>query len=133
MKAIFRYFSLKKGCALDLAVSAKGYAAEQAKRCMQASGVQAGIINASGDLCTWGRSPEGAAWTIGIADPFSRLNIFSELELKDMSVATSGDYEKYVIIDGKNIPIPLIPGQVIRFMELPVSPSFHPMLNCLML
>ncbi|MBK6390341.1 MAG: FAD:protein FMN transferase [Saprospiraceae bacterium] len=97
----FSVFLTQKGMRIGFGGIGKGYAAEQAKRCMQASGVQAGIINASGDLCTWGRSPEGAAWTIGIADPFSRLNIFSELELKDMSVATSGDYEKYVIIDGK--------------------------------
>lgn len=79
----------------------KGYAAECAKRILQSQGIEAGIINASGDLCTWGTPPGGTAWTIGIADPHTRLHVFSEMELKDMSIATSGDYEKYAIIDGK--------------------------------
>ena len=79
----------------------KGYAAEMAKRVMKASGVTSGVVNASGDLTTWGIQPGGKKWTIGIANPDSSHEIFSKMEITDLSVATSGNYEKYVIIDGK--------------------------------
>ncbi|MEP7321844.1 MAG: FAD:protein FMN transferase [Saprospiraceae bacterium] len=91
----------KAGMRVGFGGIGKGYAAECAKRVMQESGVEAGIINASGDLTTWGHTPEGRPWTIGIADPQTRLNVFSEMQLSDMSIATSGDYEKYVIIEGR--------------------------------
>lgn len=94
-------FLVKPNMRIGFGGIGKGYAAECAKRILQIQGVSAGIINASGDLCTWGTPPGGTTWTIGIADPHTRLGVFSEMELNDMSIATSGDYEKYVIIDGK--------------------------------
>ncbi len=79
----------------------KGYAAERAKRLLQQNGVKSGIINASGDLTTWGNQPSGKAWTIGIADPLSKMQPFSYLDISNRAVATSGNYEKYVVIGGK--------------------------------
>jgi FAD:protein FMN transferase len=94
-------FLTKAGMRIGFGGIGKGYAAESAKRKLQQSGVDAGIINASGDLSTWGLTPQGRSWTVGIADPHNKLNVFSEMELSNMSIATSGDYEKFVIIDGK--------------------------------
>jgi thiamine biosynthesis lipoprotein len=79
----------------------KGYAAEKAKLLLKAKGVQAGIVNAAGDLSAWGRQPGGAEWTIGIADPNAARHPFSYLNISDLAVATSGNYEKYVTIRGK--------------------------------
>ena len=80
----------------------KGYAAEQAKRVLRERGVESGIVNAAGDLTTWGTQPNGQAWTIGIADPNGTTRqAFSYLEISDMAVATSGNYEKYALINGK--------------------------------
>jgi thiamine biosynthesis lipoprotein len=79
----------------------KGYAADKAKALLQAKGVNSGIVNASGDLITWGTQPDGSAWTIGVADPNRRNDTFSLLEVGNMAVATSGNYEKYALIDGK--------------------------------
>ena len=79
----------------------KGYAAEQAKKVMQENGVENGIVNASGDLTVWGFQPNGKPWTIGIANPNQANEYFSSIELTNTSIATSGNYEKYVIIDGK--------------------------------
>ena len=45
--------------------------------------------------------PNGKPWTIGIADPNVTRNAFSYLEFTNTSIATSGNYEKYVMIDGK--------------------------------
>ncbi len=76
----------------------KGYAADQAKKVLQNAGVIAGVINASGDLSTWGEHPQNGPWTISLAHPDSPLKSFSTLNLSNMAVATSGNYEKYVII-----------------------------------
>jgi thiamine biosynthesis lipoprotein len=79
----------------------KGYAAEKAKSLLQQKGVENGIINAAGDLTAWGAQPNGKPWTIGIADPNAARKAFSFLEIRDTSIATSGNYEKFVLIDGK--------------------------------
>jgi thiamine biosynthesis lipoprotein len=79
----------------------KGYAAEMAKKIMVQNGVQSGIVNASGDLNAWGLQPDGQEWTIGIADPNIAGHVFSYLKITGLAVATSGSYEKYIMIDGR--------------------------------
>jgi thiamine biosynthesis lipoprotein len=79
----------------------KGYAAERAKLVMKAMGVESGIVNASGDMVTWGQQPDGSPWTIGIVDPNAKEKIFSYMNITDMAVATSGNYEKYILVGGK--------------------------------
>jgi FAD:protein FMN transferase len=79
----------------------KGYAAEKAKAVMKQHGVESGIVNASGDLTTWGYQPDGAPWTIGIIHPDFAGMPFSFMNITDMAVATSGNYEKFVMINGK--------------------------------
>jgi thiamine biosynthesis lipoprotein len=79
----------------------KGYAAERAKIVLKQAGITSGIVNASGDLAVWGRQPDGKLWTIGIADPDRRHLPFAGLDITDVAIATSGNYEKYAVIDGK--------------------------------
>jgi thiamine biosynthesis lipoprotein len=79
----------------------KGYAAEQARRLLKANGVNSGIINASGDLAVWGSQPDGRPWTIGIVHPDASDSPFSYIQLSEMAVATSGNYEKFVMINGR--------------------------------
>jgi thiamine biosynthesis lipoprotein len=79
----------------------KGYAAEMAKRLLLQQGVANGVVNASGDICTWGNQADGKPWTIGIADPDHARQPFSYLNISNMAIATSGNYEKYVIIGDK--------------------------------
>src|SRR5438046_865610 len=79
----------------------KSYAAEKAKSVLQQLGITSGIVNAAGDLTAWGSQPNGEPWTIGIADPDSIHHPFSSLNITNMAIATSGNYEKYVVIDGK--------------------------------
>jgi thiamine biosynthesis lipoprotein len=94
-------FLQEKGMRIGFGGIGKGYAAEMAKRLMIQEGVKNGIVNASGDLTTWGLQPDGKQWTIGIADPNHKNRPFSYLNISNMAVATSGDYEKFVMIDGK--------------------------------
>ncbi len=79
----------------------KGYAAERAKYVMKQMGLESGVVNASGDLTAWGAQPDGKAWTIGIADPNLKQQIFSYLNITGLAIATSGNYEKYAVVDGK--------------------------------
>ena len=79
----------------------KGYAAERAKLIMKGMGVKSGIVNAAGDMTTWGFQPDGKPWTIGIADPNSKDKIFSYMNITDLAVATSGNYEKYILVNGQ--------------------------------
>lgn len=79
----------------------KGYAADRAKLVLQQRGVTAGVVNASGDLVTWGMQADGKPWTVGIASPGQRNLPFSYLNISNMAIATSGNYEKYAVVDGK--------------------------------
>jgi FAD:protein FMN transferase len=94
-------FLQEKGMRIGFGGIGKGYAAEMAKRLMMAEGVKNGVVNASGDLATWGNQANGKPWTIGIADPNQKNQTFSYLNISDMAIATSGNYEKFVMIDGK--------------------------------
>ena len=91
----------KPGMRIGFGGIGKGYAAERAKMVMKEMGVQSGVVNAAGDMTAWGLQPNGKQWTIGIADPNSKDRIFSYMNITDMAVATSGNYEKYIIIDGR--------------------------------
>jgi thiamine biosynthesis lipoprotein len=94
-------FLKNKGMRIGFGGIGKGYAAEQAKRIMMAMGVDSGIVNASGDMAVWGYQPDGSPWTIGIIDPNVRSRVFSYLNVTNLAVATSGNYEKYALINGK--------------------------------
>jgi FAD:protein FMN transferase len=94
-------FLTEKGMMIGFGGIGKGYAAEKAKMILQQKGVNSGIVNAAGDLTVWGHQPDGNEWTIGIADPNAAHYPFSYMRITGMAVATSGNYEKYVMIDGK--------------------------------
>jgi thiamine biosynthesis lipoprotein len=94
-------FLKEKGMRIGFGGIGKGYAAEMAKAVMQKAGVNSGVVNASGDLAAWGCQPNSKPWTIGIVHPDASDLPFSYMNITNMAVATSGNYEKYVIIDGK--------------------------------
>lgn len=91
-------FLKNKGMRIGFGGIGKGYAADRAKQVMLQSGVKNGIVSAAGDLNVWGRQEDGSLWTIGIANPDLKQSYFSTLSLTDKSVATSGNYEKFVKI-----------------------------------
>jgi len=91
----------QKGMRLGFGGIGKGYAAEKAKQLLQQLGVNSGIVNASGDLTAWGMQPGGKPWTVGIAHPDIAALPFSYLDISNMAIATSSNYEKFVMIGGK--------------------------------
>jgi thiamine biosynthesis lipoprotein len=100
-KASQTVFLREHGMRIGFGGIGKGYAAEMAKEVMKKMGAASGIVNASGDLTAWGLQPDGKPWTVGIIHPDFKGQPFSYLNISDMAVATSGNYEKFVIINGK--------------------------------
>lgn len=99
-KAKGTVFLKLKGMKIGFGAIGKGYAADKAKQLLISKGVSSGIINASGDMNTWGKQPNGKDWTVAITNPMNKNKAFALLPLKQGAVVTSGDYEKFVMFDG---------------------------------
>jgi thiamine biosynthesis lipoprotein len=59
-----------KGMKIGFGALGEGYATDKCRNMMIAQGINAGIINGSGDMSTWGKQPNGSPWKIGITNPF---------------------------------------------------------------
>lgn len=94
-------FLKDKGMKISFGAIGKGYAADKAKEFLVSRQVVGGIIDAAGDLTTWGTDKTGKKWIIGVVNPASSDKIVSWLPVVESSVATSGSYEKYVTFKGK--------------------------------
>jgi len=91
----------KKGMKIGFGAIGKGYAADQAKNLLIKNGVTSGIINASGDMNTWGKQPNGKAWKVAITNPLDTTKNYGLFELENNAVVTSGNYKKYLTINGE--------------------------------
>ncbi len=87
---------------LDLGAVGKGYATEKAAQWLDGSSMPSYIINAGGNV-RCGASPlDGRQrWGVGIADPSDPNTYTDVIFTKEMSVVTSGDYQRYYTVDGK--------------------------------
>ena len=85
-----------KGMKIGFGAIGKGYAADKAKDLLISKGVVSGIINASGDMNTWGKQPDGSEWKVAITNPMAKDKVFALLPIINGAVVTSGNYEKYV-------------------------------------
>ena len=85
-----------KGMKIGFGAIGKGYAADKAKDLLISEGVVSGIINASGDMNTWGKQPDGSEWKVAITNPMDKHKVFALLPITNGAVVTSGNYEKYV-------------------------------------
>jgi len=97
-------FLKKKGMLIDLGGIAKGYAADRVVDSLKKHGIKAGLVSVAGDIRTFGNKPDGRPWKIGIRNPRAKGaedDIMAIIELSDMAISTSGDYERYFVQDGK--------------------------------
>lgn len=95
-------FLSKKGMKIGFGSIGKGYAADKARKLLQESGIIAGIINAAGDIATWGTQIGGNPWRIGVNNPLETGETIEILEFSgNNAVTTSGNYEKYAEINDK--------------------------------
>jgi thiamine biosynthesis lipoprotein len=91
---------LKPGMQLDLGGIAKGYAADCALAMLKKHGIDRALVAAGGDIAVSGPPPDADGWKVGI-QPVEGGEPRRTLLLKDAAVSTSGDFEQYVVIDGK--------------------------------
>jgi len=90
-----------KGMKIGFGAIGKGYAADMTKKLLLSKDVTSGIINASGDINTWGKQPNGSDWKVAITNPLNKNKVFALLPITNGAVVTSGNYEKYVNFNGK--------------------------------
>jgi thiamine biosynthesis lipoprotein len=87
------------GMRIDLGGFAKGQAVDNATAILQAIGIRHAIVSAGGDSRVIG-DRRGRPWTIGVRDPRRAGEMVAMLPLEDVSISTSGDYERYFDADG---------------------------------
>jgi thiamine biosynthesis lipoprotein len=96
-------FLRNKEMRIGFGANKKGYAADRAKCILQMNGVSSGVINAGGDLLTWGLQTNLEPWTIGAADLTQLAQPYANINISNMAIATSVNAEKYAIINKKGI------------------------------
>jgi len=80
---------------IDLGGIAKGFAVDAAARSLVEDGIGAAMIDAGGDLLLIGGKPGRGAWRVGVQDPRNPGALAARMDLRDVAVATSGDYERF--------------------------------------
>ncbi|MFW5996181.1 MAG: FAD:protein FMN transferase [Halanaerobiaceae bacterium] len=91
----------REGMALDLGAVVKGYAADELEKIFAEHNVNNGFIDLGGNIIVIGKKQDNSNWRVGIQDPrIDKSGIVGLLELSDMTVVTSGNYERYFKEDG---------------------------------
>lgn len=93
----------KEGMGVDLGAIAKGFIADKMKEYLISKEVNSAIINLGGNILCVGEKPDGSAFNVGIQKPFEDRNeTIAVMEIRDLSVVSSGIYERFFTVDGKN-------------------------------
>jgi len=93
-----------EGMRLDLG-GLKGYITDEVTKLLVRRGVKSALISMAGDIHALGRNLGGGPWRVGVQDPRSPHSpdmLVTVLELSDQSVSTSGNYERFVEIQGRH-------------------------------
>ena len=92
----------KAGQAIDLGAIAKGYTADEIKKVLLDNKINSALINLGGNVFAMGSKLDGADWNIGIQNPLdTRGKYLGTINVTDKSMVTSGNYERFFIVDGK--------------------------------
>jgi len=93
---------IKSPClSIDFGGIGKGYAVDRAVGILRSKGIKSGIVNFSGNMYAIGSPPGEKGWMIGVQHPRKKDKVLTFIEIKDMAVSTSGDYERYFEIQHK--------------------------------
>ena len=91
----------RAGMELDFGGFGKEYAADRAAALLQRTGVLHGYVNLGGDMRLMGPKPDGSPWVMGIQHPRERDQLLATQQLTTGGLATSGDYERFMVVDGQ--------------------------------
>ena len=89
------------GMEIDFGGLGKEYAADRAAEVCTGLGARHGFIDLGGDIRVIGSQPDGLPWRIGIRHPRAADKIAAEISLSNGALATSGDYERFIEVDGQ--------------------------------
>lgn len=90
------------GMGIELGAIAKGYIADQIKKYLTEQGIKSATINLGGNMLCVGAKPSGSPFRIGIQKPFAdHSQVVAIVDIDDLSVVSSGIYERYITVDGK--------------------------------
>lgn len=92
---------------LDVGSVGKGYAVEMAAQAAEARGLTSAMISVGGNLRAIGVKPDGSEWTGAVEDPWNSSEVYtasssyvSAVYMSDLALVTSGDYQRYFVVDG---------------------------------
>ncbi len=88
---------------IDIGGVAKAFAMKRVETLLEKCGINSYLVNAGGDIIGRGKKPDGSSWTIGIQNPRESDKVLATFHLDKGSVFTSGDYERFRMINGKRV------------------------------
>ena len=93
---------------LDVGSVGKGYAVEMVCQAAEARGLTSALVSVGGNLRAIGTKPDGSQWTGGVENPWNSSDVYNSdsmlgdpINMSDMALVTSGDYQRYYVVDGK--------------------------------
>ena len=86
---------------IDFGGFGKEYAADRAAALLLERGLRHGYVNLGGDIRVFGPRADGSGWRLGIRHPRQDGAVLATLELAGGALTTSGDYERFIEVDGK--------------------------------
>ena len=85
----------RSGMSINLGGIAKGYAVDKAIAILESEGIQSALVDAGGDIRTYGVKPDNTGWSVALRNPRDHKDYITIIESKDTAVVTSGDYERF--------------------------------------
>ncbi len=89
-----------QGMELDFGGFGKEYAVDRAALRLREAGVASALVNLAGDIAILGPQPDGSPWRVGIRHPRREGMLVATLPVSSGAIATSGDYERFIEVDG---------------------------------
>jgi len=91
-----------KGMEIDFGGYVKEYAADALAKICTSNKIKFGLVNMGGDIKVFGPHPDGKPWQIGIQDPLKQATkAIATINISSGCLASSGDYERFIIVNGK--------------------------------
>jgi thiamine biosynthesis lipoprotein len=90
-----------EGMELDFGGYVKEYAADRVAELCRSRGIRHGLVDLGGDLSVLGPHPDGTPWRVGVRDPRRPDAAMASVALAAGAIASSGDYERFMVVDGK--------------------------------
>ena len=92
----------EEGIELDLGGLGKGYAVDQAVEILRANGITSALVSSgTSSIYALGAPPAQRGWKVTVRDPFDAIKVGDVIYLKNCSLSTSGNYEKFFKLGGR--------------------------------